>query len=188
MATPSAGSAATAFGRALVAARKQRRKPRPIWGCKGSLAIEEGLAIKVSSVPIRPMPHVAPTPHDRGRTRPVPLDRGRTIDRSCRPSRRADGAHPTTRNQRYPRVTTDRRAAMPRTRGSHAPNRFAMPDRVVQSDDAVRMGPWHAAVGISGNARRRGSSLCSHLALGRSSSADAERTIPPGRTSRRLRR
>jgi hypothetical protein len=42
-----------------------------------------------------------------------------------------------------------------------------MPDRLVQSEAAVRVGPWQAAVGISGNARRRGSSLYSHLALGR---------------------
>jgi len=28
----------------------------------------------MSSVPIRPMPHVAPTPHDRGSDASVPLD------------------------------------------------------------------------------------------------------------------
>ena len=96
MARPSAGRPRPLWPRPCNRSQA-KANPRPIWGCGGSLAIAGGLAVKMSSVPIRPMPHVAPTPHDRGSDASVPLTGpdSRSFLPAAGTCRRA---HPTTRN------------------------------------------------------------------------------------------
>ena len=186
MATPSAGSAATAFGRALVAARKQRRKPRAIWGCKGSLAIAEGLAIKVSSVPTRPMSHVARAPHDRGRT--LGVARPGPDSRSFRRGRRdvPMGTSDDTQSEASP-------CQHRQTSGDAGDEGLACAQPICNARTGCsewRRRSGGPLAGGNGNLRQCPPtrfvpllSFCSRPP----SSADAERTIPPDRTSRRLR-
>src|SRR3954471_15046710 len=78
-----------------------------------------------------------------------PCNRGGACDRGVF---RPDPAHATGSPIRpMPQVARRHRQTSgdAETRGPHAPYRFAMPDRVVQSEEAVRLGPWQAAVGES---------------------------------------